>query len=310
MTGVVCLTNGRVAAEVAPGMGGAILSFRDVATGLSVLGTVPWDWNPHPPAAAPMTEPDWLPHYTGGWPILFPNGGEACVIDGVAHGFHGEGSVVPWVAEAGAASLTLTRHFATVPVTMRRHIALEGRCLTVTTTATARAPVTAIWGEHVTFGSDLLAGPFRIEAGPARLRADPGYDPPESPLRPGATGDWPHLPGRDGGPVDLSRPQAGWAALAYLADMARPEITVARDDGRLAATLGWEGEVFDCLWLWVELGGTPAPPWNGKARLLGLEPCSTAAGHGLAQARERGDRIVRLEPGRPVRAALRLRLEC
>lgn len=309
MTPLVHLENGEIKATVAPGLGGTILAAEHLGAGLSVLGRAPWVPDLTPPTATPMTEADWLPHFTGGWPILFPNGGEACHVDGVAHGFHGEASLAPWVAERGPEGLSLRHDFATVPVTMQRHIRLEGTTLVVAAEAAASAPCAVIWGEHVTLGGDLLAAPFHIRSGPAALRADPDYDPPGNPLRPGARGQWPHLPGRDGGtPVDLSRPAEGWAALAYLSGFARPEITVARDDGRLAATLSWEGAPFACLWLWVELEATLTAPWGGRARLLGVEPCSTPAGDGLARARGRGERLVHLEPGRPVRAVTRLSL--
>lgn len=308
MSGLLQLDNGRIRATIAPGLGGAILDVVHVPSGLSALGRVPWDADLTPPADAPMTEVRWLPHYTGGWPVLFPNGGEACVIDGVAHGFHGEGSVTPWQAEPIPDGVILTRRFTTLPAVMRRRVWVEGETLVVAAEATATALCTAIWGEHVTFGSDLLDGPFRIVSGAAQVRADAGYDPPGNPLRPGAEGAWPHVAGRDGGTADLSRPAEGWAAMAYLTELARPEITVARDDGRLAATLSWEGEAFSCLWLWIELAATAEAPWNGQARLVGLEPCSTPAGHGLAAARAQGDRLVALAPGRTVRGTVRLRL--
>jgi len=308
VTAPVHLDNGVIGVTVAPGLGGTILDVVHLPSGLSALGRVPWVPDLTPPAGVPMSEADWLPHYTGGWPILFPNGGEACVIDGVAHGFHGEGSLAVWSAVHAGEGLTLTCDFRTVPVRMTRQLRLEGASLVVTTEALASAPCAVIWGEHVTLGGDLLAAPFHIACGPAVLRADPDYDPAGNPVFPGATGVWPHLPGRHGGTVDLSRPAEGWAALAYLSGFDRPEVTVARDDGRLAATVAWEGGVFDCLWLWVELAATTAPPWSGQARLLGVEPCSTPAGHGLAQARANGDRLLHLLPGRPVRTVTRLTL--
>ena len=67
------------------------------ALGLSVLGTVPWDPIDAPiDSLAARDEAEWLTRYTGGWPLLFPNGGDACTVDGVFHGFHGEASITPW----------------------------------------------------------------------------------------------------------------------------------------------------------------------------------------------------------------------
>ena len=62
-----------------------------------MLGKVPWDPVDAPIASlAARDEPEWLTRYTGGWPLLFPNGGDACTVDGVFHGFHGEASIAPW----------------------------------------------------------------------------------------------------------------------------------------------------------------------------------------------------------------------
>ena len=116
-------------------------------------------------AAAP-DETTWLTRYSGGWPLLFPNGGDACAFDGVFHGFHGEASLAPWQAKRSAPALRLTRRFRTVPVEMRREMAVEGDLLTIRETGDAEAAAgTVMWGHHPTFGSDLLDGRFEIQVG-------------------------------------------------------------------------------------------------------------------------------------------------
>src|SRR5688572_5209344 len=84
---------------VNPRVGGTITSIIHRDSGLSVLGQVPWPVIDAPlDTGAARNEPEWLTRYTGGWPLLFPNGGDACQIDGVFHGFHGEASITPWTA--------------------------------------------------------------------------------------------------------------------------------------------------------------------------------------------------------------------
>ena len=293
---------------VVPGVGGTITAVEHKGLGASVLGRTPWV-----PVAAPMDPPAaadenaWLTRYTGGWPILFPNGGDACDYAGVFHGFHGEASVAPWQAEVGAAALRLTRRFAAVPVEMRRELTVGGDVLTIRETLSmlGEQPAKVMWGHHPTFGSDLLDGAFEVRTGARNVTIDDRYDPDRNPLIPGATGRWPVVPGKRG-PFHLDRPEGVIAALAYLWNFDSPWMSIRRLDGFVAAVLSWDGAVFPYAWLWYELGGTAEPPWCGKTRLIGLEPNTTWPGTGLADAERRGGRLMTLRPGARITATVRL----
>jgi len=309
VTGPEVLDNGVLRVTVTPRVGGTITSVQHMSSGASVLGSVPWDVTEVPePSGAAADEATWLTRYGGGWPLMFPNAGDACMVDGTRHGFHGEASVSPWaVMKRGPQSLTLQRRFLSVPVTMTREIALQGDRLEVSETATADRPCAVIWGQHVTFGSDLLASPVQITAGATRSRTCAIYDPPANPLRPGAEGDWPILPGKHG-PLDLSRPPEGCAALACLTGFgAAPWVEVRRLDGLLAARLEWDATPWPLCWLWIETGGTQDAPWFGRGRLIGVEPCSTWPATGMADALAAGAPLVPLFPGTPATARIALR---
>ena len=311
----VVLESAALRVTVRPQVGGTITAIRHKASGLSVLGTVPWRpvEEPLDSGAAP-DEPAWLTRYTGGWPLLFPNGGDACTVDGVFHGFHGEASVSPWHETHDASTITLERRMTTVPVHMRRTIAVEGDVVRVREIARneGSAPVTVMWGHHPTFGSDLLDGEIEITTGARTVTVDAGYDPPANPLRPGATGRWPVVQSKNGD-VDLRRPMhAGvngqMASLAYLEDFESAWIGLRRLDDAIAVILSWDPAVFPAAWLWLELAGTRDAPWNGQARLIGLEPNTTPLAYGLAEARGRGKRLLTLEPAAPVEVEVRLRV--
>jgi hypothetical protein len=47
----------------------------------------------------------------------------------------------------------------------------------------------------------------------------------------------------------------------------------------------------------VETGGTTDPPWNGQARMIAIEPCTTWPATGLAAARAAGGRVLTLAAG-------------
>jgi hypothetical protein len=312
MTGDVALEGGSLRVTIRPRVGGTITAVEHKQLGLSVLGTVPWNPvdSPLESGAAP-DEKTWLTRYTGGWPLLFPNGGDACTFDDVFHGFHGEASISPWEAKTRGSMIRLSRRFRTVPVRMRRKISVDGDLLTIRETAEVEGshPATVMWGHHPTFGSDLLAGDCEIQTGARNVTVDEEYDPPTNPLQPGATGRWPRVQGK-GPVVDLSRPPGGEngriAALAYLHDFESPWVSIRRLDNAVAATLSWDADVFPYAWLWHELGGTSDAPWLGGARLIGIEPSSTCLAYGLAEARRRGARLLALQPGGALTASIRL----
>jgi hypothetical protein len=308
VTGRLLLENDALRVVVDPQLGGTITEIRHKQLAASVLGTVPWTPAPGPAAidAAP-DEVQWLKHYTGGWPLLFPNGGDACDFEGVFHGFHGEASFAVWEAQRKGEALTLRHRFRTVPVEMERVLSLDGEMLTVREAVRmpGDAPIRVMWGQHPTFGSDLLAGPFEIMTGARGLLVDDRYDPPANPLQPGATGTLWRAPGK-AGDVDLSRPQGRIAAMAYLLDFAAPWVALRRLDRPLGAVLSWDLPVFPCAWLWIELGGTREAPWNGQARLIGLEPNTTWPGNGLADVARRGGPLLELKPGAELATTVRL----
>jgi hypothetical protein len=291
-----------------PRVGGTITAITHRESGLDVLGNVPWDAVDAPIGSlAARDEAHWLTRYTGGWPLLFPNGGDACTVDGTFHGFHGEASIAPWTAVASEDRVRLTRRFFSVPVEMEREIRIDDDLLIVTerVRSTGQAPIDVMWGHHPTFGSDLLAGEVEITSGARRVTVDDSYDPSANPLLPGATGNWPNVDGKAGS-MDLSRPAGPLAAVAYLLDFTQPWAAIRRLDNSIAAALSWDGSRFPCAWLWYELGGTLEAPWYGRGRVIGIEPNTTMPGTGLASARLRNSHLQRLEPGEALGAELRL----
>jgi hypothetical protein len=311
MSQAVVLESAALSVTVNPRVGGTITKIVHKGSGLSVLGTVPWAAVDAPldPPAAP-NEHVWLTRYTGGWPLLFPNGGDACDFAGTFHGFHGEASISPWEADVDGAKIHMARRFVTVPVRMRREIGVEDELVTVRESVVSEGaqPIQVMWGHHPTFGSDLLDGAFEIRSGARTVTVDQGYDPPTNPLRPGATAHWPLVPGKAGA-VDLGHPPRGrMAALCFLSDFDSPWIAIRRADHAIAVALSWDASVFPYAWLWYELGGTADAPWNGRTRLIGVEPNSTGSANGLADAQRRGGRFLTLQPGVEMTATVHLQV--
>lgn len=307
----VLIESEALAVRINPQVGGTITGVRHKASGLSVLGSVPWPTVDAPlPGLAARDEPEWLTRYTGGWPLLFPNAGDACTVDDVFHGFHGEASIAPWeVVKSESQRLVIERRFVSVSAFMRREFSVEGEMLTVgeALSFTGHGHADVMWGHHPTFGSDLLDGAFEITCGAADVSVEPQYDPLANPLLPGASGHWPHVPGK-GGPVDLSRPAAPWGSLVYLRHFRRPWAAIRRLDDTIAAVLSWDGERFPCAWLWYELDGNAGEPWAGRTRLIGIEPSTTPCALGLAESKRRGVPLLRLEARRELTSDIRLQV--
>jgi hypothetical protein len=277
--------------RVNPQVGGTITEIVHKPTSLSVLGRVPWNAVDEPLPDPARDEPEWLTRYSGGWPLLFPNAGDACTVDGAFHGFHGEASIMPWkVIEARADLLTLERDFTVIQAHMRRTISVTGETLSINETLSyaGEAATDVMWGHHPTFGSDLLAGPFEITSGATHISIEPAYAPPEG--------------------ADLLRPSAPLASLAYLSGFESAWAAIRRLDDAIAVHLSWDGARFPCAWLWHELESTSAPPWAGRTRLIGIEPNTTPCGLGLAQAKLRGAPLLRLEPGQRLTSGISLRV--
>lgn len=307
MTSAFTLTSADLLVTVNPRVGGTITSIVHRASGLEVLGNVPWPVIDTPvESGAARDEPEWLTRYTGGWPLLFPNGGDACVVDGIFHGFHGEASITSWTSGLTDNVLVLTRRFDTVPVEMRREITLAGDALILKERLRMLGdhPVEVMWGHHPTLGSDLLSGPVEITTSARKVTVDATYDPATNPLHPGAHGAWPMIAGKDG-PVDLRRPAGPLASLVYLHDFDEAWIAVRRLDDAIAIVLSWDAARFPCAWLWSELEGNPDPPWNSHTRLIGIEPNTTWPASGIEKAKAAGGTLLRLDPGAELDATLR-----
>jgi hypothetical protein len=312
MSAVILLENELLRITVDPMVGGTIRTIEHREFGLQILGKVPWktETTPLDPAAV-KDEQLWLTRYAGGWPILFPNGGDAGTFQGVFHGFHGEASIAPWDMQMDDRAITLRRRFKAVPVELEREITLDGDLLVIRETARVigSAPATVMWGHHASFGSDLLDGPIELQSSARGFVSDEHYDAPANPLRPGGKGRWPMVPGKTTTAVDLSRPREPLSVMTCLQEFAGGGwVTIRRLDNSVGVALSWDATVFPYAWLWFELNGLIEEPWQGKTRLIAIGPNTTWPAHGLAEAEQRGGRLLTLQPGKELKTEVRLQI--
>jgi hypothetical protein len=312
MSALVLLENDQLRITVDPMVGGTIRTMEHRELGFSVLAKLPWKAVTTPLDPAAVKDADlWLTRYSGGWPVLFPNGGDACTFGGRFHGFNGEASIAPWDMQMDERAIILRRRFTAVPAEMTRELTLDGDLLRIRETvwAVGAGGATVMWGHHPSFGGDLLDGPVELQSSARGFLSDEHYDPPANPLRPGGKGRWPMVPGKaKNALVDLSRPREPLSAMTGLAEFSHAWVTIRRLDNAVGIALSWDEAVFPYAWLWFELGGLAEEPWAGRTRLIGVGPNTTWPAHGLAEAEARGGHLLHLPPGKEVTTEIRLQI--
>lgn len=250
-------------------------------------------WSPSGRRALGGDRAEWIADYRGGWQVLVPNAGDACVRDGQTWGFHGEASTVPWTVERADPTGAVTSvELRTAPLRVERTISVDGPRVglheVVHNTSSSEAEV--MYVHHPAFGAPLISPGTRVATGARSVLSDPQM--PGSFVAPNATGAWPNLPTRDG-EADLSViPEHGdpRALMAYLTDFDDPFYTITNDDLGLAVTVRWTAEHLPHAWLWQEFRHTPHAPWARQGYAMAIEPASTIPGLGLNYVNEHGGR--------------------
>lgn len=300
-----------LAVTVTPGKGSDITSIRHRPTGQETLWHTPWGGRPSGYALPGSgTAEAWMQAFPGGWQIMVPNASAECVHNDVRHSFHGEASLAPWDWAEDGDALTLRLAFFTLPLTMTRRLSLDGDLLVIEEALTndSALPLELIWGHHPGFGGALLDGPARLTSGARRITVDDQPDARGNALLPGHESDWPLSLGHDGAEVDLRAPLEGQHGMAYLHDFAAEVgwAALTRTDGAIGVVLSWDKTLFPTAWLWQEMGGSQGGPWFGRGRVVGVEPCTTWPGRGLAAAVANDRPLLRLAPGERRETTLRL----
>lgn len=205
----------------------------------------------------PRPEGAFLDYHPGGWQECLPTGGGAAQHAGASFGPHGEFCLIPWgytLIEDDPARVTLrlrargyraslhlekwlTLTSGSPVLQIREHLVNEGH-----------EPIDLVWGHHPAFGPPFLDESCVIDLPGGRVRATDAQ--PARRYRPGAGYAWPHVPGRDGAPIDISRvapPDARTHDTLFLTDLAAGWYAVTSTRRRVGFGLAWPAEVFPAL---------------------------------------------------------------
>ncbi|MCP9212071.1 hypothetical protein [Streptomyces cucumeris] len=232
--------------------GAALTTLTDRATGIQLLLRTPWADQRHGAMRAADSGAEWHRRYPGGWHTLIPHAGDARVLDGVEHPFHGEAAWRAWeVEDTGTGHCTLTVALRTAPLEVRREFAVDDTGLRITQTVRnfSARPAAFAWTEHPAFGPELVGGRCRLELDDATGTQEfPLHPPPGVPDRPPPT-----------------RPLTVVHSGVRTARLYNEELA-------FGVELAWDAEVFDHVWIWQERRTTPGFPWWGTVDTVAIEP--------------------------------------
>lgn len=275
-----------------PGMGGAIASYVDRASGVDIIWRNPYG---QPPRRRVLDQPvrggsDLYDVMDGSWYVSLPAGFFAGDYFGAPLGTHGELRSLPWDVErirAGAQelSVTLVGRSVRTPLVYRRELMVRrdsARLLwreTVENRSAQTLPVA--WLQHPTFGGPLLDG-ARLLAPARTVRVFQADDPAALQLQAGYSGRWPHVPERvDGALRDCSVvPPAGSGKdhSVQLTDFAAGCGCVWNEARGLGFAMEWDLGVFPYAWSWNCSGGVERYPLWGEGHIITLQPSTSPVG--------------------------------
>ncbi len=302
----VRLSNGTMEAVLLRG-GGHIAELRLSGNPINCLWSAPWPTaDPCDPdfvalaeryGAAPAGE--FLAGYTGHALCLdlFGPPSEDDLARGIS--LHGEAATHIWSIETTARGCTARVELPAAGLGFERHawLADSAAVLFIEERVLNRgaAPREIHWVQHLSLAPPLLEpGNSRIDASIDRCRTWPlGYE-GHAILRDDANFDWPHAPALDAGTLDLRMPFArdgyGFVAAARV-DATRKFAYIAALNWQIGMVLVYCFRRADFPWIaiWEENCARTGTPWNGNARVRGMEFGTTPMPVGCDKLRAMGD---------------------
>jgi hypothetical protein len=134
------------------------------------------------------------------------------------------------------------------------------------------------WTQHVTLGAPFVQPgrtQFRVPATKSKVY-ETDFTEGKGYMATGAEFDWPHVPRREGGTVDMQTfidLSVSGAFSTHLMDPRREEafFLAWSPESRVLVGYAWNREDFPWLGIWEENHCRAIPPWNGKTLTRGME---------------------------------------
>ncbi|MBI4904095.1 MAG: hypothetical protein HY820_10700 [Acidobacteria bacterium] len=210
---------------------------------------------------------------------------------------HGEGSIVPYRMSMQGGALVAEAEFPMAQLSFTRRVRLHGHVAVIEETVRnlAATDKPAAWTHHVTLGPPFIEKgqtQFRVTATKSRVyETDFGGE--FGRYLTGADFDWPLVPLKQGGSLDLrTMPDASASSgyTAHLMDQRREHsfFVAWTPSAKVACGYVWRREDFPWLGLWEENHARAAAPWNSQTLTRGMEFGVSPMAESRRQMIERG----------------------
>jgi hypothetical protein len=301
---VLRLSSEQLRLDVVPSVGGTALSLVRLEDETELLWSSPWGLRPPSAHSLPGGQESHLyDSLAGGWQSIFPNGGDAAVVDGAEWGFDGEVRLAWFDWEVAGSSVIMKSRLLRSPFTITKILSVIGDEVTIGETVTniGERHVDVVWGAQVFLGSALLEPGSVLDATASIVRPDPRH----------AAADyedilpWPRSYDPNGmiNLRTLPPPESRVTRAAYLSDFLPSSasggalVTVTNEQRRLRVGFSWDLDALPHLWYRLEAGGTSGYPWYGAAHFLSLTPSTSWPARGLPEVRRISATSLRIHPG-------------
>lgn len=318
----VLLENDCIGLTLLPFKGGDIFSLVYKPAGVDLLLKTPWGINP--PGLGVRTSFDseaaWMDNYPGGWQLLFPNAGDACLYKGVELNFHGEASVTPWRYELrsrkGGEELFLETDLFKSPFHLERTVSTAPGNARFTIRETIRndspEPMDCMYGHHPALGEAFIDESCVIDTGARKIIVDDGYEGVNNPLVLGAESEWPFARAKNSvDVVDLSvLPPRNEVRdiLCYLSDFTEGWYSITNRHLGFGFRVSWPKEMFPFAWFWQELNSSPGYPFYRRVSTAAIEPNTSIPGQGLVNVMKKTGLQKTLKPFETISAEIEVEL--
>lgn len=210
---------------------------------------------------------------------------------------HGEGSIVAYQMDAAGGVLTAQAQFPMAQLAFTRRIRLNG-CVAVieeTVRNLAATDKPTAWTQHVTLGPPFIEKgqtQFRVPATKSRVyETDFGGEFGRYAV--GVDFDWPMVPLKKGGTLDLRTMPDAAASSGYTAHLMEPGgehgfFTAWTPSSKVLCGYVWRREDFPWLGMWEENHARSVEPWNSQTLTRGMEFGVSPMAESRRQMVERG----------------------
>jgi hypothetical protein len=192
---------------------------------------------------------------------------------------HGEGSIVLYQIDSTGNQLVQTATFPMAGLAFERRMQLDRHVAVIRESLTNLGAIDKpiAWTHHVTLGAPFVVpGKTRFAIPGTRSRVYEGDFGEDSPYQPGADFDWPHVPLKDGGTLDLRLYPQAEASSGYTAHLLDPDqeegfFTAYSPDHGVLCGYNWNRSDYPWIGIWEENRSRKQIPWCGQTITRGME---------------------------------------